>query len=431
MQNRISLLIIFILIFTVFTFPVAGQDQTELRMAWWGSQNRHDRTIAAIELYEDLNPDVDIVYEFAGWNDYWIQLSAQLGEGNLPDIMQQDYSRLEEWVDDSLLLPIDEYLENGTFDTTNIAESFLSSGEIDGQLYGINLGINSEAFVLDLDAFEAAGVELPPFDWTLEDFERTARDLHRALGIYGHAGGLFGDQLWKSLFMSCCDGWAYTDDGMALGYTEDQDQYLIDYFNMLLRLQADGVIPAADDEVSRRGSGIEADFFVTGEAAMGYFWSNQIIAIWEAAGEDRNFVMYPVPRVVDGQSRNYIKPSMFFSVTRNSQHPEEAMKFIDWFTNSIEANEVLFAERGVPISSVVREALAPELEVAQFEMFAYLSSLEDYNSPIRPPDPPAHTDIMVNIYQPKVSEPMQFGLISAEEGVAILREEIAAFFEDQ
>ena len=156
---------------------------------------------------------------------------------------------------------------------------------------------------------------------------------------------------------------------------------------------------------------------------MDYFWSNQIVAVWTAAGEDRNFVMYPVPRVEDGISRNYFKPSMFFSITRDSQNPEEAARFIDWFTNSVEANEILFAERGVPVSSEILEALAPQLGAAQAEMFEYLERLEDYNSAIRPPDPAGHADIINNIYWPEVVDPIMFGMLPAEEGVVILREE--------
>ena len=30
----------------------------------WGSQDRHDRTIKAIELYESLHPNVKIEYEY-------------------------------------------------------------------------------------------------------------------------------------------------------------------------------------------------------------------------------------------------------------------------------------------------------------------------------------------------------------------------------
>ena len=35
-----------------------GDEEVDLRMAWWGSQDRHDRTIKAIELYESLHPNV-------------------------------------------------------------------------------------------------------------------------------------------------------------------------------------------------------------------------------------------------------------------------------------------------------------------------------------------------------------------------------------
>ena len=36
-----------------------GDEEVDLRMAWWGSQDRHDRTIKAIELYESLHPNAN------------------------------------------------------------------------------------------------------------------------------------------------------------------------------------------------------------------------------------------------------------------------------------------------------------------------------------------------------------------------------------
>jgi multiple sugar transport system substrate-binding protein len=127
--------------------------------------------------------------------------------------------------------------------------------------------------------------------------------------------------------------------------------------------------------------------------------------------------------VADGYPRNYIKPSMFFSISKDSKHAEEAAKFIDFFTNSVEANEILFAERGVPISSAVREALLPQLGPAQRVMFEFLGIVEGYNSPIRPPDPPGHADILNNVYLPEIVEPILYGVLSPEDGVKILREE--------
>jgi len=133
--------------------------------------------------------------------------------------------------------------------------------------------------------------------------------------------------------------------------------------------------------------------------------------------------MHTVPRSEGGQPANYIKPSMFFSITSQATQPDEAAAFIDWFVNSVEANEILSAERGVPVSSVVRDALLPELGIAQAEMFNYLGIIEDNNSPIRPADPAGHADIINNIWLPEFVEPVMFGMVSPEEAAQILREE--------
>jgi multiple sugar transport system substrate-binding protein len=420
-------LLITLLVLVALILPSASafsqDEKIELRMAWWGSQNRHDRTIAVIELYEEMNPNIDIVYEPSGWDDHWTKLATQAAGGDLPDLIQQDYMRIQEWVANDLLLPLDEFIESGVIDTTNIAEASLAGGRVDGALYGFNLGNNTETFVIDVDALEAAGIEMPPVDWTWADFEEIALKLKEETGIYAIGGNLHFFEHYKGIYISCCDAYAYSPDGKSLGYTEEQDHYFVDYLNMLLRLTEAGAIPTLEETTAMAGGSVEDAYIVKQEAAMEYGWSNMIVAIWTAAGEDRNFVEHTVPRVVDGLPRNYIKPSMFFSIAKDSEYPEEAAKFIDFFTNSIEANQILFAERGVPISSVVREALAPELGPAQKEMFDFLGVVEGYNSPIRPPDPPGHGDINANVYLAQVVEPILYGQLSPEEGVKILRQE--------
>ncbi len=49
----------------------------ELRVAWWGSQDRHNRTIKAIELFQKKQPHIKVSYEFAGWSDYWTKMTTQ------------------------------------------------------------------------------------------------------------------------------------------------------------------------------------------------------------------------------------------------------------------------------------------------------------------------------------------------------------------
>src|SRR5690625_7184643 len=65
-----------------------GGDVIELRMAWWGGQERHDRTLEVIELYEEKNPHVKIVPEYSGIDDYFDKLMNQLDGVVVPDIIQ-------------------------------------------------------------------------------------------------------------------------------------------------------------------------------------------------------------------------------------------------------------------------------------------------------------------------------------------------------
>jgi multiple sugar transport system substrate-binding protein len=319
-----------------------------------------------------------------------------------------------------LLLPLDSYVESGAINLSDVPTGSVDGGRIGGTLYAINLGNNSQTFILDADAFAKAGLELPPQNWTWADFERITLELHNKLGIWGMGPGLLNEQLWKSLYLGHGE-WSYSNDGSRLGYSDDQ--IYADYLHLLLDLQKAGAMTSREEELARfTGTGPELDPIVTGESAIASYWSNQIVAIQSAAGEDRNFVLNHLPRPEGGAPSNYLQPSQFFSITKQAKYPEEAAKFISYFTNNIEANKALLAERGVPISPKVQEALLPLLGKPQLAMFDYLKRVEADSSPIRPADPVGHADLVNNVFLPEVIDPVMFGLITPEEGVAKLRE---------
>jgi hypothetical protein len=85
-------------------------------------------------------------------------------------------------------------------------------------------------------AFEEAGLELPPLDWTWADFEATAVALHENLGIWGMtegSSGLSDVQIWRSLYVGMGTN-VLNEELNALSIDE---QPTIDHFNMMLRLQ--------------------------------------------------------------------------------------------------------------------------------------------------------------------------------------------------
>ncbi|MBI1259741.1 MAG: extracellular solute-binding protein [Chloroflexi bacterium] len=410
---KIVLLMMALVVLLTSVAVVFAQDKIELGVTWWGSQNRHDRTIKVIEMYEAEHPNVDITYEFVGWTDYWTKVNTQAAGGNLACVMQQDYAYLTEWASRGLLVPLDDYLSAGTIDASNISQSVIDSGKVDGKVYGLSLGTNSQTYILDADAFAKAGVDLPPKDWTWDDFASVSEAIHDKLGIWGIAYGPWDDANIKSLLISSGQ-WLFNADGTAIGITDPTP--VINHLDMIKKLMDDGAIASMDLQADFTAAGLEGSPIIEGKEAMRYQWSNQVVALETAAGEGRNFVLYPMPRVDGGVSPNYLKPSQFFSITKDCANPDEAAKFIDYFTNNADANDVLFGERGVPVSSIIRDHLAAEVDPTTKSIFDYIAEVSQDASPVPPPDPVGYGDLNNNVLAPQFVEPVLYGVESAQDG---------------
>jgi multiple sugar transport system substrate-binding protein len=148
------------------------------------------------------------------------------------------------------------------------------------------------------------------------------------------------------------------------------------------------------------------------------------VAIWTAAGDNRKFKLNTLPRPKDGgKSENYLKPSQFISITKDSKHPKEAAMFVDFITNDVDANKILLGERGVPISTKIQDAIKPLLTPAQLETLNYLGIIEKEGSPLPPPDPSSLSKLDQNIYLPQLVDPVLLKQTPPESAVAQFRKD--------
>lgn len=414
-------LVVLLVLLVAFSLAAAAQQKTTLRVSWWGSQTRHDLTLKVIELFEQLNPDIDVVPEYTGWDGYWDRLAAQAAGGNLPDVMQQDYKYLYQYYESNLLLPLDPFFESGLIDIRGVDESVLSSGRINGQHYGLSLGSNAYAILYDPEMFARAGIAAPGVDWTWEDFVDIARQIRQRLGVFAITA--------MPMTMANVSGFEhylrqhgqtlFTADGTALGY--DDDRYFVEFYKMDIDLTREGVL--APPEIRLENPTVENDLIVTGRAAMASYWTNQIVAISSAAGRRLEMALFPNAST-QVQYGSYIKPSMFFSITQHTKNAEAAARFIDFFTNSVEANRILMAERGVPIAAGVRAGLAPFLGPEQRQMFDMVELAARYSSPIDPPPPAAFNQVLDILDD--VHYKMLFGVATLEQGAREFRQRASA-----
>ncbi|MBD8068190.1 ABC transporter substrate-binding protein [Bacillus sp. PS06] len=361
-------------------------EKVTLRITWWGSQTRHNDTRKLLDLYMKKNPHVIFEAAPSGWDGYFDKLLAQGAGNTMPDIIQMDYSYISTFTTTGLLADLQPYLDNGILNMRNLDQRLLTTGKLENQLTGIPIGLTSLAITYNPKVFDQAGLEMPTPDWTWEDFKSNMLDIQAKTGFYGtvklvdpHVFSYWVRQYGDSLF---------SEDGTKLGY--EDDQILVEYLVLLKELQEKEAIPNPDEWAQISSKGKEAEPVVVGESGTTFDWSNFIVIASEA---NPTLKLMTPPNRAGGVDGLWIKPSMFFSIAKSSEHKEEAVKFIDWFINSQEANDVINAERGIPVSSEVRDAMSLQLSAQQKEMFDFNEVALEYSTAIDPPEPFGVTEV--------------------------------------
>ncbi|MDK2992477.1 MAG: pectin-derived oligosaccharide transport system substrate-binding protein [Clostridiales bacterium] len=376
---------------TTDTSQSGNNEKVTMRITWWGSQTRHDQTLKVLEMFQQKYPNITFEPEFTAWDGYWEKIAAEAAAGSLPDVWQQDYQYISQYANKNLLLDLQPYVDEGKLDLSDVDQNSIAGGIINDKLYGINLGNNSLCMIYDPEIFKQAGVAEPTPELTWEDYVNVVKTIHEKTGLYGDENipGNYFHGLNHYIRQHGPEYDLYSEDGTKLGY--DNDKWFEEFFSMELDLIKAGAIPLP--EVRNEIKTPEDSLLVSKKSAMiGAINSNQIVATATAAGRPLKMTLLPKAKdqVREGQ---YIKPSMFFSVTQYTKYPDQAVEFVNYFINDIEANKVMMAERGVPISAKVREALKPSLPDAQKQMFDYVDLVIENSSPIGPPQPAGHAEI--------------------------------------
>ena len=122
-----------------------------LRLLFWGGQDRADRTYAVSDMFTEAS-GVSMEPEFLSWSDYWPKLATQTAGGNAPDIVQMDYRYIVEYASRNAIAPLDEFV-GGPLKLDSFDQDQLDGGKVGGQLFGISLGANSVATLVNTAFF--------------------------------------------------------------------------------------------------------------------------------------------------------------------------------------------------------------------------------------------------------------------------------------
>jgi multiple sugar transport system substrate-binding protein len=358
------------------------QEPVELRFSWWGSDTRHEITQEVIDRFQAEHPNITITGEFTTWNDYWDRLATTVAGGDSPDIIQHESRYLREYADRGALLDMAPYVGD-LLDTDALDPAVLPSGQVEDALYGVPAGVNAYAIVADPALFEQAGVELPDDEsWTWEDYEQVAAEISAATpeDVWGVQDKGYNETDLQ-IFARQQGYDLYDDDGLGLPV-----EVVEAWWQRTLDMQDSGATPPADVTAEIQAAGIEQSLLATGRGAMGQWWTNEYTTLSGLAGHELELLRYPGESEFE-QPGMYLKPSMYYSVAADTEHPEEAVMFIDFLVNEMAAAEVLLSDRGLPINLDLREEVADQLEPVDQTSVDFLAELApDLAEP--PPVPP-------------------------------------------
>ena len=383
--------------------------ETHLNVAWWGNQTRNDRTQAVLDLYTQENGTTfDVTMNNFG--DYWTTMATASAGGQLPDVLQHSTAYIQQYVDNGLLLNLSPYIDSGALDVSNIGESILNLGRINDGIYGICVGTNGLACLYNKTALDAAGLQINDLT-TMDDFLVLCKEVYDKTGYKTDLG--YGTEnflpyvirgLGKSLFV----------DGQ-LGVTVEDMTYFYSLYEQGVK---EGWLLGGDVFASLVAGSVEQNPMVYGSAPSNmswcaFNWTNQMVAMQNAAPEGMTLVLTTLPSP-DPVKSNYLACSMYFSISANTAEPDEAVKFLNYSVNSVDANKILLGERGIPVSSVVGDAIADDLDDVTKQVVAFVNNVVVPNSS---PTPAADPDGASEIHAAsrELVEQISYGAISAED----------------
>lgn len=371
-----------------------------------GNQVRNEKTQEALDKYKELN-DVTVEGQFYQWNDYWSKMATAAAGNSMPDLIQMDYSYIDQYVENGQLLDLTPYIESGALDVSNIPDNVLQMGVVGDGNYGIAAGVSGNCLFYNKTVTDEAGVTIKD-NMTYDEFVEIAKTVTEKTG---YRAKLIQDVNYMGEWARA-EGIPIVEAKMPV---DSADAY-VPFFQMV----ADGIEEGwhlTPENID--ATGIETDPLVYGSSPETMAWcsingtSNQLTALQSAAPEGADIAITTIP-TSDPTTSNYLKPALYFSISADTEDPDAAVALLDYLINSEDANAILLGERGVPASTAVTDYIYDLVSETEQESFAYVTDVITPNcSPINPPDPSGMSEL--NDTLKKAVEKVSYGESTPEE----------------
>jgi oligogalacturonide transport system substrate-binding protein len=331
----------------------AAPKDVTLRFSWWGGDPRHEALLNVIDLYTKQNLHVKIEPEYGGYSGYYEKLITQLAGKTAPDVMHVAYQWIPDFKKQGVEYFLDLYTVPDIVDTSEVDASLIEQYLlVDGKLQGLPAGSTGLGLIYNKEFFKKHGIpEDIEFSWNT--LLETGKKVHEndpndyllnanAYTIYTH---LFPTYLNQMLGEHCIR------DDNTFAFTEAQ---LLDTLTYIKKLFDEGVVEPLEE--SSLFSPESNPKWINGNMGLCVVWSASAPGYINNVSFDVGATRYPVAENAKDTAIS-VTPPGFIAVNKESNHIEEAAKFLNFFINDNDAILTKAEAMGAPPSDKGRNLL--------------------------------------------------------------------------
>ena len=332
--------------------PAAASDDPVPALLRAGS-GEEDFFNRVVDIFEEQNPDVKINRVFApGGAEYITKLDLMIAGGDPPSIYAPFSNRgYRYYAARGLSQELDGFVERDEVDLTNFHADGLKGCQWQGQLMALPLDLWPHLVFYNKTMFEAAGVELPPTDWTdktwtYDRYLEAAKALTITEGdTVTQFGTTQGFNYWAAGWLFGGDWWPMDtyEKGIIEEFTGDTDERTaaaVQWVQDLMLKEKVAPTPAQSQQLQ---VGVSTPFFMTGKVAMEI--GNIGSLSQYAAINEFEWGVAPAPFPNDGSDRHLHVWIDFWSMIKGVKNIEGAWKFMK-FMSSEESHKIYPCEYG-------------------------------------------------------------------------------------
>lgn len=368
--------------------------------------------------WADENPDVNLQIEEVVYNEMNKLQLARQASGTLWDVVFSGIKWFPFSASKGMFLALDDHL--ATRDDANLDDFFetaLEGGKLDGTLYGLPYEIhpgNPALVALNMDLLDAAGVEAPTDDWTVNDYSVIAEQLVDAdNGIYGtnYLPGNYYD--FESLSR------AYGHDLMD----PERKQFMItDEINSEAARWLTSLRTELNAAPARTEVGTEGIDFISGVFGTAVTGSYSVNGWTQQIGDNFNVDWVLFPLGPDGV-RGYTAFTSNYSVSGDTANPDKAVDLLVYLSSS-EAGLWSALEQGTGQPNARKSVWQDETLLSEshpiFERVLNKLYLADVQGPFPMPFNLRHPELQDN--WANTSPDLFYGEVPFEEGLQAVQD---------